>query len=377
VVAARRAARVVGARVTSSRFVTAKLWAVARRRALVVLLSVLLAATAAAFTASSQRATYSSRAVLLVPPSQQSGGAGAAARGSFLGDPADADRLASTYAVLLNEDVALFEAAGDAAGVTVEELGAAVSASQIEDTSLIEVIVRTNSEGLTGRILDEFVATATTSTEPRSRAIATGSLRAVRLEEPQADSPQSVLLAVTAGALLGAVLGVAVAVLRERSDPRIDTAADLVGLVDAPVQVLSSSSVESVLEGWRRRVGAGGAVVAVQCDENEEKPLGEALTNLVHDAGVRVEPAVGATSENPPGLEALLVDMSGVTQHAEPPLRLYPTAPAVFTNGRRAAVEGGLIVCVVAAGTLESAAVEGLRALARVDIAPDLVLIHS
>ncbi|MCB0997405.1 MAG: hypothetical protein KDB21_20070 [Acidimicrobiales bacterium] len=213
-----------------------------RRRWWVIVVATVLVAVVASQAAGLEANTYSSTSVWFVPSGADDEGPG---------DAYAATLLAASYAEVVSNDDALQRIIGGAAEMPVDEVEDHLTATRLGNTALVRI---TFAQA-------DSVEQAVAAFEAMSDQLAagTGSIPEGTLlplsEEPEVKQERRYLeSAGWIGGILGFFFGVALVVLLERADPRIDNAEQLRALLHIPATDLdraSPATLTVVLARWR------------------------------------------------------------------------------------------------------------------------------
>jgi hypothetical protein len=287
--------------------------------------------------------------LLLVVPATESGtttpGTGADSSTTstvppdILGRPSEAQRLASTYAELIPNDVRTLEVVSAAIDRPLNDVRGQVRAAALPESSLIRVTFTFSSREEVSGALDALQQ-AVTADNPATPAIAPGSLVFVSSEvpEPVGGAAQA---AVPSAVLVAFLFGVFVAVAWSRADPRADSADDVGDVLDGPVFDLDPSD--------NVRIGQVFRAIA----HNVDAPPGGVTTLVVMAVSRR-------SNEAARGVAGLL--------HANQPSTLRAAFGGTATGGLTPVsfVDGDAVLLVAARGErirLLTRAIEGIRRL--------------
>lgn len=213
-----------------------------RRRWWVIVVATGLVAVVASQAAALEANTYSSTSVWFVPSGASEDGPGNAY---------EATLLAASYAEVIANDDALHQVIGDAAELPVADVEDQLSAVRLGNTALLRITF--NQADSIEQAVAAFDSMA------RELSAGTGSIPEGTLlslsEEPEVKQERRYLeSAGWIGGILGFVFGIALVVLLERADPRIDNAEQLRALLHIPATDLdraSPATLTVVLARWR------------------------------------------------------------------------------------------------------------------------------
>jgi capsular polysaccharide biosynthesis protein len=366
--------------------------AMLRRRALIVLFAAIMGAIGASAVAAEQQTTYSARAVVAVPvfvPSDDDA-ADPAADETALGRPQDASRLALAYASLILEDLSILQVVSGDTGQPVDELAEVISVENRVDTPILEIVVDGSDAEVVAATMTSFVA-ALTGPEPATPSIAPDSLQTVRVEEPVASTSTGLLQALVAGLVLGAAIGVVVAIFWERSHPRIDTASEVTTLIGLPARDtrrITDGSGTWVLQRWAELAGESGRVLIVACEPlklSEVTTVGMELAESLDVTAIdRQQPSLPLAfgdygdGEIRPGRDlAITVPYPGGNGEDR---RILIRAAYPLDNGngfRPETARPGLVVIAIARGTLADDVVADVDTLTGAGITPGWAVLRG
>lgn len=152
-------------------------------------------------------------------------------------NPNAASQFAESYSFLLVEDPSLLEVLGTATGEAPEQVGEQTSVLNVADSSIVRIGYSSDSEE---QVVAFFAAleTALQAVPAVTANIPSGNLQLLRSAQPQSDTGL-LALAPVIGVLVALLIGLGLAVLLERLDPRLRTSGDLRELADWPVLEIS------------------------------------------------------------------------------------------------------------------------------------------
>jgi hypothetical protein len=175
---------------------------------------------------------------------------GASSKGP--GSSSEAANLATTYAGLIPKDSSILAYVSGRTGRTVDEVRSSIAVVTDAGTSILD-IEYTGSTSQMAIAGDQETALAIAGANPVSSAIPAGSVSLASLPHHAAKTAGTKDLAIPVGLLAGLALGIAVALIWERVDPRIDDGEDLQSVLTAPVTRtlgLSPSGSFALVKRW-------------------------------------------------------------------------------------------------------------------------------
>lgn len=302
----------------------AKTMAVLRRRAVVLLLPAVLVPTLTWVLAANAPRSYRADAILAVrEPNPRTEGS--------TPDPSIA--RAHIYAAAIPLLDGPLRSAADSARITHTRLKERLVVSNQERTTLVRLTYTGSTEIETVTVLQGLSRALTASSVPTP--LLPGSLQAINVPTTVPVSNMSAPVAFVLGLMSGVGLGVLVAVVLERSRPRIDTTADLEAAISAPafhITQAQTGAIESLRAGWQILHGIPRALVVVLVGARLE-------TNLDLSRALSAPPAEG-TDEKPAadGREQAVI----VTRAGESAAQIHATMAKLNASGVTAAY--GLLV---------------------------------
>lgn len=208
------------------------------------MICILVGAAAGLLAAARTTVTWTDQAVLFVPAAGSQAAANAAqTRGP--GQATEARVLASTYAASIPTDDAILGTLAQAVGRTPADVRQRLTVTNEVNTALLTVAYRgtTSTEAANGI---RTVLTSLTTAANQTLTVGPGTLKVSQSPgAPQQTS--SGVPPVPLGVVLGLLIGVIVAVARDRSDPRVDLASALSPVVGTPVTLLSAREPDRVV----------------------------------------------------------------------------------------------------------------------------------
>jgi len=320
-----------------------------RRFWAVALAAGLLAGLASWWAVSSLTATtYTATGLFIVPTAT----AAQSLAGSTLPESQyDAEGLAQTYTLLLVDDAELLDALSVVTDLPAEDLRDRAVAENVPSTPAIRVTYSGESEA---EVQDYFTGLEEVVTTTGSTGLAPGTLRALSLpaqvDEVAGLRPVAPLVAL----LVGLLVGLAGAVLLERSDRRVQGPADLRDLSAWPVFDLRDHGGGARLETVALRLARSGRTsVAVVTTAAGSPELPEALADRLR----RLPPGSAGTGAAPAWAAAGQLQTDG---HAE-----------------QAVLESGAALVVVAPSTRSRVVEDALRGVADTGVQDVAVLLHD
>ena len=215
-----------------------------RRRWWVVLLFGILGGALALGVAHRTPSKYEAVAVVVVP---------ATVPGQLPpGSPDGAIKLAQTYAELIPLDSDILAAAASKAGVSAASLGRNITVTNNSGSALLSITIVSDS-AVSAVSQADAVASVITRPNPAGQ-VATGSLKAVSIPDSATVLTETTDATVAIGALLGLLVGLAVAAGIERSDRRVDDLADLAAVTGSSVSTWDRGTPEeagALIHRWR------------------------------------------------------------------------------------------------------------------------------
>jgi len=286
-----------------------------------------------------------------------------------LGGANDAVRLAQTYAGLLPEDAGVVRAVDRAADPGAKDPLGGLAVSNDKDTAIVRVTYSAGSDAGALRGAQAVVGAVTRGTA----GIPAGTLRVVRPALPSSRATVlSVGTAVPIGVALGALLGLLIVGVLERSRPRIRSQEDLADALGCPAVSLSDltpSAAAALVERWRAEAAGPRATVALLAGtESIEPALPRLARRIGSAAGESGEPvaALDAWSGRPPG--------DGMTSNGGPAGRgtrlVYAGPPGDRSGGEAVAAHADIVVLAVPQGTREDDLRATAARLERFDASP-------
>ncbi|WP_432549125.1 YveK family protein [Kineococcus arenarius] len=203
-----------------------------RRFWLVAVLAAVISGLAAyAAVGSVSRTTYVANALYIVPTAPTTAEGEPAAPSTLPSSPYDAERLAQNYALVLAEDAQLLDGLASTLGVSRAHLLARVVVENVPSSAAIRVTYTGDSAA---EVDDYFTALANLLNAPQPN-IPQGNLRALSLPTDATEQAGLAPLAPVIAVVVGLLVGVGGALLLERLDSRVRTAADLRRVAPWPV----------------------------------------------------------------------------------------------------------------------------------------------
>lgn len=290
-----------------------------------------------------------------------------------LGGANDAVRLAQTYAGLIPESAGVVRAVDRAVDPETKYPLGGLTVSNDKDTAIVRVRYSASGEGEALAGARAVVGAVTRGTA----GIPAGTLRVVRPALPS--STTTVLsrrTAVPIGVALGALLGLLIVAMLERSRPRIRSQEDLADALGCPAVSLSDltpAATTALVERWRAEVAGPHPKVALLAGAKSIEPALPWLAQRIGAAaGGNGEPAVAldAWSEIPPG------DAAGNGVPAgDGAWLVYAGAPGTRSGGEAVAAHADIVVLAVPQGTREDDLRTTAVRLERFDASPAWALL--
>jgi capsular polysaccharide biosynthesis protein len=236
--------------------------------------------------------------------------------------PDSAERLARTYAVILESDRALLTAVATAAGVPVDDAEGDITADTVPSTSVVDVSFTANDEALVQSYFAGLVNALATGATPN---IPIGNL--IVLQDAQVTAEAGLGIPPRyIGLAAGLLLGLAVALLMDRLDARVRTSTDVRRLTDLPVIDLTRRQgpvADDVLAMRVRRLSSDiDEVAVVATDRVSARVTGDVADRLRAaderlSAFVRYEPLAPRAVWTPSGVLADGTEAELAVQRAE------------------------------------------------------------
>jgi len=223
------------------------------RRLWVVGLCLGIAGVISAQASSARTVTWSSSTTLLVP--------------TLIGHAYDAQQQATTYAALIPLDDGIATAVARQTGMSPNEVRGGLTVTNVQNTSLIVITFHAATPQLAARGVRAFSA-AVSGPSPVSEAIQPNSLTVFNAPSPPGRSTSGGPI-LPIGIMLGAIAGIAAAVILDRVDLRADDTETVERVVNAPVTDVREASRESLAalaERWRDLAGNTGNVALIAVD---------------------------------------------------------------------------------------------------------------
>jgi len=286
-----------------------------------------------------------------------------------LGGANDAVRLAQTYAGLLPEDDGVVRAVDRAADPGTRYPLSGLSVSNDKDTAIVRVTYSANSDVDALRGAQAVVGAVRRGTA----GIPAGTLRVVRPALPSSQATVlSVGTAVPIGVALGALLGLLIVAVLERSRPRIRSQEDLADALGCPAISLSDltpAAAAALVARWRAEAAGSSATIALLAGtESIEPALPRLARRIGSAAGEDGEPvaALDAWSGRPPddGPISNGGDAEGGTW------LVYAGPPGDRSGGEAVAARADIVVLAVPEGTREDDLRTTAARLERFDASP-------
>jgi hypothetical protein len=238
-----------------------------------------LSVAAPRLVATSERATASGNgfvagASFVIPPNSATPGPGNA-------DQATKD--AAIFAGLIPEDQETLAAVGRQIAVPAGEVMAAVSASNSQNSATIDLSYKATSPSLAQRGAIAL-AHAVSGAHPASANIPAGSLSIVSVP-PVPDAANPLKLALPAGIVLGAILGIVLMAAFDRAFPRINDEEALSEVAGCPAVLLSLGQrerLDALRARWALMVPGGRGTLAVVSVATAQAALSERLADAIN-----------------------------------------------------------------------------------------------
>lgn len=340
------------------------------RRAWVVIVCLGIAGAISAQANTTRTVYWSSSTTLLVP--------------SEIGQAYDARQQAATYAALLPLDDGVAAAVANKLGISPGQVRGGLSVTNVLNTSLVVITFRAATPQLAARGLREYSA-AVSGPNPASPAIQPNTLAVFNAPTPPSRSTTGVPV-LPIGLILGAIAGVAVAVILDRIDPRADSAEIVERVVGAPVTDIAAASRESLAalaERWHTLAGRGGSVALVGTDERSVPAALAAARAIAASTSVAGRPGFRVAVNLPPRdrdieltaaryrAAAILADVTNDSAG----IVLVPAQGTWREDGELTAVGADVVVLVVRAGRPLRDAEDAVRTLTMLGRPPSWCLL--
>lgn len=221
------------------------------RRGWIVVVAAILGGSLAFAVVVRTSVTYSAQSVLVVP---------AVAKGDVApGEPDKAQRLAATYAKIIPQRAEIVASVAKSVELTVAEVISATVVTNESGTGIIYVSAEVaTDEGAVALASAWSAALASGEAAPN---ISPGSIQVVSVPSEAVATEPSSSASLIVGFLAGALLGVGIAWLVERSRPRIDNVRDARRVLGVPTSETSPSGIANL-----------SSVILARCME-EGEPL--------------------------------------------------------------------------------------------------------
>ena len=282
------------------------------------------------------------------------------------GDADQANKVAAIMTGLIPQDQPTLGAVARQLRMSPADVRAAVSAANEQNTSLIDLTFKDHSPRVAQAGAIAF-ARAVSGAHPASPNIPSGSMSTVSLPgQPDAGSPLKIAL--PAGVVLGAILGIVLMLALRRAFPRVDDERGLAEVVNCPVTALhphDRTGIEALRTRWAGLTGARRGTVALVAATPDQEAGCRSLAETINAVGVST--ANGAGVRNPvgalarSGLEAVAhhgIESPPASEEVDrhPAANLVARAGATPLGGSvdRAVLESDAAVLVVRPGTKDA-----------------------
>jgi hypothetical protein len=337
-----------------------------RRRGWILVITplvVTVTAEAAYVFGSDQQRTYSAEAVAVVATSSRL-------------SPDQANRLAVTYARLIPADTAVMGAVARSLGTTVPDVSGRISVFNDPQTALLRINYRgtsaTNSIAGTKAVMD-----AIKGSRPVSPNIAPRSVSIVRIPN-RASASRDLGNVVLISLVLGSALGALLLVAWERTDPRVDSLADLSSEVPCPISSaddLSDAAATALLDRWRELGGGSRIHIAMlPVNTQSEAVVPNLARRLAH--GDTAEQTI-VSSNIAPASPSGAVRKNASRTRSGPTMLVVGGVPGSGSAGQGVALASELTVLVAQKGTRRKDVRRALRVLREFGVAPAWAILAS
>lgn len=307
------------------------------------------------------RPTYTASAFLVVSSGANSKGPGSSS---------EAANLATTYAGLIPKDSSILTYVSQKTGSSINKVRSSISVATDTGTSILEIkfSASSSSAAIAG---DRDTALAIGGKNPVSSSVPSGSVTLASLPRDASQSTSTKTLAVPVGLLAGFALGVALALIWERIEPRVDTSDDLESVVSVPVTTerdFTPRGAFALLSRWGQLGRREGATVGlVMLKSGEVTRAANLGSRLLGDAGLF---AAGKTPE-PRGGNSSPVNIDIIRKLA---VRAFGV-PGTTEAGHLAAIECDVVVLVAYEGIPARTVGKAVKALTEFGHSPDWAIL--